>query len=43
MDESIGNYMLERYVCKIDNKFLVFDYCYPPEEENNFENMIIKE
>ncbi len=38
-----SNYTIERYAYKLNDEFLVFDYCYPEGESNNFEDMIIKE
>lgn len=38
-----SNYTIDRYAYKLDDNFLVFDYCYPEGESNNFEEMIVKE
>lgn len=41
-DEEEGKYTEECYVCKIDNKFLCFDYNYLEGEGSDFKNMISK-
>ena len=38
-----SNYTIERYAYKSGDDLLVFDYCYPEGETNNFEDMIVKE
>lgn len=41
-EEEDGKYIEECYVCKIDNKFLCFDYNYLEGEGSDFKNMISK-